>query len=47
MTVDRYSGDGVRPRTVVPNDPERPTLASREKKGSPLKRPAVPVSLPR
>ena len=44
VIVASQSGVGVRPRTVVPNDPDRPTLASRAQKPSPSLRPAAPVS---
>ena len=42
--VASQSGVGVRPRTVVPNEPDRPTLASRAQKPSPVSRPAAPTS---
>ena len=37
-------GASPRPSVTLPNEPERPTLASREKKVSLAKRPCVPVS---
>src|SRR5260370_20966607 len=42
--VGRKLGAMPRPRRTVPKPPDRPTLASREKYGSPSKRPALPVS---
>jgi hypothetical protein len=42
--VASQSGVGVRPRTVVPNEPDRPTFASRAQKPSPMSRPAAPTS---
>src|SRR6476469_6463284 len=42
--IASQSGDGVLPRTVVPNEPDRPALASRAQKPSVMSRPAAPTS---
>src|SRR6476659_8873934 len=42
--IASQSGVGVRPRTVVPNEPDRPALASRAQKPSLAARPAAPTS---
>src|SRR5207244_6048229 len=41
--VGRKFGASARPIVTVPKPPDRDTLASREKKLSPLKRPGTPV----
>lgn len=42
MTVGRKLGARPRPMVTAPKSPDRPRLASREKKLSPVKRPGVP-----
>src|SRR5438045_1446430 len=42
--VGRKLGASARPRVTEPKSPDSETLASREKNGSPVKRPGVPWS---